>query len=138
LRINYAFVSKAIHADEELLRFLRTHNLVDYRVGNVIYIKPAETLQLLVSVEKEKEEMRRLKQIESNYSKVREELEKSKEEYKKAQKEYARLNDLYKKAMDDLNRKEAERKRIELNYSKIKEELEKLKEGYAKETERQP
>ena len=106
MEMNYAFTSKTIRAKRELLTFLKTHNLVDFQVGNLIYIKPAESLQFLASIKEEKEEIERLKQIESNYSKLKEELEKLKEEHEKVQQQYVKLNELYKKARDELKKKE--------------------------------
>lgn len=70
--MSFAFLMTAFHFDKKLTEFLEKHDLISRKSKMMVYIKPLETVQLLLSL---LEEADHLKGIEQKYLQLKKDYE---------------------------------------------------------------
>jgi len=81
--LSFAFLMTAFHFDRKLTEFLEKHNLISRKSKLMVYIKPLETVQLLLSLQGEVDRLRGIEEkhlsLEKDYERLLKTLRTAKE-----------------------------------------------------------
>ncbi|MFQ6076137.1 MAG: hypothetical protein ACE5Z5_08390 [Candidatus Bathyarchaeia archaeon] len=87
----YIFNPKTFRLEEDLAALLKKHNLIAYSTPYRGYVKPIETIRLLLSLEGKTREAENLRTIKSDYEQLQKEYEELKRELEKKTQEVENL-----------------------------------------------